>query len=174
MVAAYESKPHPRIPQPLDLFRSYGEDRNNSMGANLANDDTLAALATSINAAIKDWQATPLVPGAASSGAANAVTNPADRRERIGQWIGADAAAVDKALANAVAAQDGWDRLPAASRARILEHAADLMEARMPGFPAPCGQEPGKSPAALGNVRWRTTVYTTRQSASDSERRRHT
>lgn len=154
MVAAYESKPHPRIPQPLDLFRSYGEDRNNSMGANLANDDTLAALASSINAAIKDWQATPLVPGAAPSGAANAVTNPADRRERIGQWIPADSAAVEKALANAVASQDGWDRMPAASRARILEHAADLMEARMPEFLALCVKEAGKSlSASVAEVR---------------------
>jgi RHH-type proline utilization regulon transcriptional repressor/proline dehydrogenase/delta 1-pyrroline-5-carboxylate dehydrogenase len=154
MVAAYESKPHPRIPQPLDLYRSYGEDRNNSMGANLANDDTLAALASSINAAIKDWQAMPLVPGATPSGAANAVTNPADRRERIGQWIPADAAAVEKALANAVAAQDGWDRMPAASRARILEHAADLMEARMPEFLALCVKEAGKSlSASVAEVR---------------------
>ncbi|MBW8369350.1 MAG: bifunctional proline dehydrogenase/L-glutamate gamma-semialdehyde dehydrogenase PutA [Arenimonas sp.] len=148
MVDAYDSKPHPRIPQPLDLFRSYGEERNNSMGANLANDDTLAALATSVNAAIKDWQATPLVPGATPAGVLSAVTNPADRRERIGQWIAADAAAVDKALANAVAAQDGWDRMPAASRAKILEHAADLMEARMPEFLALCVKEAGKSMSA--------------------------
>ena len=153
-VDAYDSKPHPRIPQPLDLFRSYGEDRNNSMGANLANDDTLSALAASINAAVKDWQATPLVPGATPSGAANAVTNPADRRERIGQWIAADAAAVEKALANAVASQDGWDRMPAASRARILEHAADLMEARMPEFLALCVKEAGKSlSASVAEVR---------------------
>jgi len=154
MVDGYDSKPHPRIPQPLDLFRSYGEERNNSMGANLANDDTLAALAGSINAAVKDWQATPLVPGAKASAAAQAVTNPADRRERIGQWVPADGAAVDKALANAVAAQDGWDRMPAASRAKILEHAADLMEARAPEFLALCIKEAGKSlSASVAEVR---------------------
>ena len=154
VVSAYESKPHPRIPQPKDLFRSFGEDRNNSMGANLANDDSLAALASQINAALKDWQATPLVPGAVAAGAANAVTNPADRRERIGQWVAADSASVEKALANAVAAQEGWDRLPAASRARILEHAADLMEARMPEFLALCVKEAGKSlSASVAEVR---------------------
>ena len=156
-VDAYDSKPHPRIPQPLDLFRSYGEDRNNSMGANLANDDTLSALAASINAAVKDWQATPLVPGVEASGLKSlpqGVTNPADRRERIGQWIPADSAAVEKALANAVASQDGWDRMPAASRARILEHAADLMEARMPEFLALCVKEAGKSlSASVAEVR---------------------
>ncbi len=169
-VAAYDSKPHPRIPRPLDLYRSYGEDRNNSMGANLANDDTLAALATSINAAVKDWRATPLVPGAADGASGlkslpqgvasgvkslpQGVTNPADRRERIGQWVPADAATVEKALANAVASQDGWDRLPAASRARILEHAADLMEARTPEFLALCVKEAGKSlSASVAEVR---------------------
>ncbi|MFY2763685.1 bifunctional proline dehydrogenase/L-glutamate gamma-semialdehyde dehydrogenase PutA [Arenimonas sp. MALMAid1274] len=154
MVSAYASKPHTRIPQPVDLFRFAGEARNNSMGANLSNDDTLAALATSINAAVKTWEARPLVPGASVSGAAVSVTNPADRRERIGQWLGADSAAVEKALANAVAAQDGWDRLPAASRARILEHAADQLEARMPEFIALCVKEAGKSlSASVAEVR---------------------
>ena len=147
-VDALDSKPHPRIPAPTDLYRSQGEDRNNSMGANLANDDTLAALASQINAAVRTWSAGPLVPGASATGAANAVTNPADRREAIGQWTGADAATVEKALANAVAAQDGWDRLPAASRATILEHAADLMEQRMPEFLALCVKEAGKSMSA--------------------------
>jgi RHH-type proline utilization regulon transcriptional repressor/proline dehydrogenase/delta 1-pyrroline-5-carboxylate dehydrogenase len=147
-VDALDSKPHPRIPAPIDLYRSQGEDRNNSMGANLANDDTLATLASQIHAALKSWSATPLVPGASVAGAANAVTNPADRRERIGQWTGADAATVEKALANAVAAQDGWDRLPAASRATILEHAANLMEQRMPEFLALCVKEAGKSMSA--------------------------
>jgi RHH-type proline utilization regulon transcriptional repressor/proline dehydrogenase/delta 1-pyrroline-5-carboxylate dehydrogenase len=154
IVSAYDSKPHPRIPQPRDLYRSHGEDRNNSMGANLSNDDTLAALAASINAAIKPWTATPLVPGAKVSGTANAVTNPADRRENLGEWTGADAATVEVALKNAVAAQDGWDRLPAASRARILEHAADLLEARMPEYMALCVKEAGKSlSASVAEVR---------------------
>ena len=154
IVSAYESKPHPRIPQPRDLYRSQGEDRNNSMGANLSNDDTLAALAVSINAAIKPWTATPLVPGAKVSGAANAVTNPSDRREKLGEWTGADSATVELALKNAVAAQDGWDRLPAASRAKILEHAADLLEARMPEYMALCVKEAGKSlSASVAEVR---------------------
>jgi RHH-type proline utilization regulon transcriptional repressor/proline dehydrogenase/delta 1-pyrroline-5-carboxylate dehydrogenase len=158
-VDAYDSKPHPRIPQPLDLYRSFGEDRNNSMGANLSNDDTLAALAESINAAVKDWQAGPLVAGVKGEASGlkslpQVVSNPADRRERVGQWVGADASLVDKALANAVAAHDGWDALPAASRARILEHAADLMEQRMPEFLALCVKEAGKSlSASVAEVR---------------------
>ncbi|MBP6596219.1 MAG: bifunctional proline dehydrogenase/L-glutamate gamma-semialdehyde dehydrogenase PutA [Arenimonas sp.] len=159
IVSAYASKPHPRIPQPVDLFRSFGENRTNSMGANLSNEDTLAALAASINAAVKDWQAGPLVGGHSNDASGlkslpQGVSNPADRRERIGQWQPADAAAVEKALANAVASQDGWDRLPAASRARILEHAADQLEARMPEFIALCVKEAGKSlSASVAEVR---------------------
>ncbi len=141
-VAAFDFKPHPKIPQPIDL---YGADRKNSMGVNLANDAELAALATKINAAVKPWSAAPLVPGANSNGAKLAVTNPADRRERVGEWQAADVATVERALANAVAAQPEWDRMPAASRAKILEHAAALLEARLPEFIALCTKEAGKT-----------------------------
>lgn len=121
-VSEFESIPHPRIPLPVDLFRSQpapiaSSDRNNSMGANLANDNDLRALAERINASVKPWRAAPLVPGAVVSGNALPVTNPADRRQTVGEWQPADSAAVEKALANAVAAQPAWDRTPAASRA---------------------------------------------------------
>jgi RHH-type proline utilization regulon transcriptional repressor/proline dehydrogenase/delta 1-pyrroline-5-carboxylate dehydrogenase len=132
MVASFASIPHPKIPLPVDLLRSQNHDRKNSMGANLANDNELRALAEQLNAAVKPWQAAPLVPGANPAGAALPVTNPADTREVVGQWLAADAATVQKALANAVAAQPAWNRTPAASRAAILEHAADQLEARMP------------------------------------------
>src|SRR5690606_31464584 len=153
-VDAYASKPHTRIPPPRELYRFAGEDRNNSMGANLSNDDTLATLATQINAAVKPWAAAPLVPGAAPSGVAVEVSNPADRRQHIGQWTPADGATVERALENAVAAHEGWDSTPAASRAAILEHAADRLEARMPEFIALCVKEAGKSlSASVAEVR---------------------
>jgi RHH-type proline utilization regulon transcriptional repressor/proline dehydrogenase/delta 1-pyrroline-5-carboxylate dehydrogenase len=150
-VSGFDFKPHPRIPQPRDLF---GPDRKNSMGVNLADDAELAALAARIHAVRGPWQAAPLVPGARPSGATAAVANPADQREIVGQWQAADAAAVELALANAVAAQPDWDRLPAASRAKILEHAADLLEARMADFIALCTKEAGKTlPDGVAEVR---------------------
>ncbi|HEY5612771.1 MAG TPA: bifunctional proline dehydrogenase/L-glutamate gamma-semialdehyde dehydrogenase PutA, partial [Lysobacter sp.] len=159
-VARFESIAHPRIPLPADLFRSYAvahqlHERTNSMGVNLANDDQLRVLAEQVNAAARtDWRAAPLVPGARVSGAHIAVTNPADRRETVGQWQAADSAVVDLALDNAVAAQDRWNATPAASRAAILEHAADLMEARMPMFIALCTKEAGKTiPDGVAEVR---------------------
>jgi RHH-type proline utilization regulon transcriptional repressor/proline dehydrogenase/delta 1-pyrroline-5-carboxylate dehydrogenase len=147
VVAAFDTIPHPRIPLPRDLYRSQGYERDNSMGINLANDDQLRALAAEVNNAAKrnDWRAAPLVPGASAAGADIAVSDPADRRRIVGQWRAADAATVERALQNAVAAQPQWDATPAASRAAILEHAADLLEQRMPQFIALCTREAGKT-----------------------------
>ncbi len=160
IVSAFETIPHPRIPQPVNLYRSFialdtSNDRDNSMGLNLANDAQLRALAEQINnAGAGAWTATPLVPGASASGERIAVTNPADRRETVGHWQAADSASVEKALQNAVAAQPAWDAMPAASRATILEHAAALLEARMPHYIALCTKEAGKTiPDGVAEVR---------------------
>ena len=145
-VSSLEHIPHPRIPLPVDLYRSQHQPRDNSMGINLANDNALRDLAAAMNdAGAGHWTAAPLVPGAQAAGETIAVTNPADRREVVGHWLPADAATVERALANAVAAQPGWDATPAGSRAAILEHAADLLEARMPAYMAMCTKEAGKT-----------------------------
>lgn len=154
VVAAFESIPHPRIPLPVDLFRSQSHDRSNSMGVNLANDAALESLAGQIRSATTTWSATPLVPGAQPAGTTIEVTNPADRRMHVGDWLPADSATVERALANAVAAQPAWDATPAASRAAILEHAADLLEQRMPQFITLCTREAGKTiPDGVAEVR---------------------
>jgi RHH-type proline utilization regulon transcriptional repressor/proline dehydrogenase/delta 1-pyrroline-5-carboxylate dehydrogenase len=163
-VAALESISHPRIPLPAQLYNhaeaTYPKaDRTNSMGVNLANDQTLRTLAEQVNAAFEKtgqhgWRAAPLVPGAVLSSRALPVTNPADRRHTVGEWHAADSATVEKALRNAVEAQPAWDRTPAAGRATILEHAAELLEQRMPEFVALCVKEAGKSiPDGVAEVR---------------------
>jgi len=150
-VRSFASIPHPRIPLPVNL---YGELRKNSMGVNFSNDNELKAMADAVAANAGPWTAGPLVPGATASGATVQVTNPADRRQSVGSYVSADSAIVDKALGNAVAAQHGWDRLPAASRAAILEHAADQLEARRGEFIALCVREAGKSlPDAIAEIR---------------------
>ncbi|MGH8029454.1 MAG: bifunctional proline dehydrogenase/L-glutamate gamma-semialdehyde dehydrogenase PutA, partial [Arenimonas sp.] len=151
VVEAFASIPHPRIPPPSDLF---APERTNSMGVNLANENELAQLAAAVNAAGRSWTAAPLVPGGRAATAPVAVTNPADRREAIGSWQPADTALVDRALANAEAAFAAWDRTPAASRAGILEHAADLMEQRLGDLVALCVKEAGKTIApSIAEVR---------------------
>ncbi len=142
VVAGFTDKRHPNIPLPRALF---GAERINSMGVNLANDQDLRNLAEQINANARPWTAAPLVPGINTSGTQNIVTNPADRGQQIGHWQASDSATVERALVNAVAAQPAWDAVPAAGRAKILEHAADLLEARMPNFIALCTREAGKT-----------------------------
>jgi RHH-type proline utilization regulon transcriptional repressor/proline dehydrogenase/delta 1-pyrroline-5-carboxylate dehydrogenase len=161
-VRSFASIPHPRIPLPVNLYgdnaalaqHSNFVSRKNSMGVNFSNDNELRSLAEAVNSHAGPWHATPLVPGAQSSGPTVQVSNPADRRQVIGNYVAGDAAMADKALANAVAAQPGWDRLPAASRAAILEHAADQLEARRGEFIALCVREAGKSlPDAIAEIR---------------------
>ncbi|HEX7338361.1 MAG TPA: bifunctional proline dehydrogenase/L-glutamate gamma-semialdehyde dehydrogenase PutA, partial [Rhodanobacteraceae bacterium] len=151
LVRQLASKPHPHIPLPVNIYASI---RKNSMGANLSNDNELAALADAANQHPGPWQAAPLVPGATSTGATVTVTNPADRTRQVGTWQAADAATAAKALDNAHAAQPAWDRLPAASRAAILEHAADQLEARRGEFISMCVREAGKTiSASIAEVR---------------------
>ncbi|MGN6236287.1 bifunctional proline dehydrogenase/L-glutamate gamma-semialdehyde dehydrogenase PutA [Dyella sp.] len=150
-VRAFDSIPHPRIPLPANL---YGELRKNSMGVNFANDNELIALAEAVNAHTGPWTAGPLVPGAASKGALVEVTDPADRRRRIGQYLAADDATVEKALANAHAARERWNNLPVANRAAMLEYAAEQLEARRGEFIALCVREAGKTlPDAIAEIR---------------------
>src|SRR5690606_27669068 len=118
---------------PANLF---GDHRKNSMGINLANDNDLRQLAEQMNSAVKPWSAAPLVPDYRSNQTALPVTNPADRRQQIGVWTPADAQGVATALDNAAAAQAAWDATPAAARAKIIEHAADLLETRRAEFMA--------------------------------------
>ncbi|MCK9366034.1 MAG: bifunctional proline dehydrogenase/L-glutamate gamma-semialdehyde dehydrogenase PutA [Metallibacterium scheffleri] len=143
---------HPRIPLPLTMYLPV---RNNSMGVNFANDPELRALAAQINANPGPWQAAPLVPGAVvGSAAPRTVTDPADRRRTLGQWLAADSACIERALGNAVTAQPGWDATPAATRAAVLERAADLLEQRRGAFIALCVREAGKTlPASVAEVR---------------------
>ena len=160
--ANHGSYAHPRIPLPVNLYgenaapaqHSNSVSRKNSMGVNFSNDNELKALAEAVNAKSGTWTAGPLVAGAQGNGVAVQVTNPADRRQNVGSYVAADTALVDKALANAVAAQPDWDRLPAASRAAILEHAAELLEARRGEFIALCVREAGKSlPDSIAEIR---------------------
>ncbi len=159
-VRGFASIPHPKIPLPVAL---YGEHRNNSMGVNFANDDETRALAAQIEGVAKqiEWKATPLIGGAPAPSRAEATTrtireirDPADRRRELGAWQPATVDDVDRALTAAVAAQPAWDRLPAASRAKILEEAADLLESRRATFIALCVREAGKTlPDSIAEVR---------------------
>jgi RHH-type proline utilization regulon transcriptional repressor/proline dehydrogenase/delta 1-pyrroline-5-carboxylate dehydrogenase len=135
--------PHPMIALPRRLF---GEVRDNSAGVDFSNERTLAGLSDVLLASA--------APSMTVESDARPVTNPADRRDIVGQVIEADAAEVDRALASAVDAFPGWRATAPAERAACLLRAADLMEARMPALLGLIVREAGKSlPNAVAEAR---------------------
>jgi RHH-type proline utilization regulon transcriptional repressor/proline dehydrogenase/delta 1-pyrroline-5-carboxylate dehydrogenase len=145
-------KPHPRIPSPLDIYRP---ERRNSRGYNLPDRDVRTRLLAAMEDASADGRrAAPIVGGKALEGEELPSVNPADRRQVVGLCSQADAAAVDRAVALAAAAQPGWDRTPSPQRAAILGNAADLFEQHAPELMALCIREAGKTiPDAIAEVR---------------------
>jgi delta 1-pyrroline-5-carboxylate dehydrogenase len=127
----------------------------NSMGVNLANDDAAAQLAPPSMPSPMGVDAAGRWCRARTNGRMERGAPPADRREVIGHWQAADPATVERALQNAVSrAGNGWDATPAAARAKILEHAADLLEARMPSTWRCAPSEAGKTlPDGIAEVR---------------------
>src|SRR5437762_5561212 len=106
---AWNFAPAMTLPLPIDL---YGAERRNSLGVSLADQDAMAALdAALVDAAKREFIATPMMPGATSTGTAREMLDPADRRVRIGTVVEADSATVDRALTILVKGQPSWDAL---------------------------------------------------------------
>ncbi|HEY0848174.1 MAG TPA: trifunctional transcriptional regulator/proline dehydrogenase/L-glutamate gamma-semialdehyde dehydrogenase [Noviherbaspirillum sp.] len=146
-------EPHPNIPLPVNLF---GNERKNSTGVDLANEDVLRSLDAAFQGfAAKQWQAVPLLAATvASSSAPQEIRNPADHRDVVGQVIEADADIVETALAAADAYATDWQTMPPAARAGMLVRAADLFEQHQPELMALAVREAGKSlPNAIAEVR---------------------
>ncbi len=136
-------KAHPRIPLPADI---YGEARRNSAGIDLGDPSALRRLADGMNVfGPSRWHATPL-PGGGGTGARD-VFSPTDPSRRIGTVSDATSADLNDALIRAERAQPAWDAMPAAERARILGHAADLLEENTAELLALCVVEGGKTVA---------------------------
>ena len=137
--------PHPRIALPSDLF---GAARKNSRGLDLANEQVLASLATTLQAG-GPLTAVPLLADGPREGRARHVTNPADRHDLVGTVIEAAPELVDAACMLA----RPWLEPPAV-RAATLRRAADLMEARLEPLLGPIVREAGKTFGnAVGEVR---------------------
>jgi len=145
-------KPHPHIPLPADL---YGEGRKNARGIDLTDLNELEPLAEAMEAAsAAGWSAAPLVGGIARGSTAKPVTNPADRRQTVGQVVEAGKGDVEDALGRAARAAEDWNATAADERAACLERAADLMERDRAALMAMCVREAGKTiPDALAEVR---------------------
>jgi RHH-type proline utilization regulon transcriptional repressor/proline dehydrogenase/delta 1-pyrroline-5-carboxylate dehydrogenase len=144
--------PHPAIPLPATL---YGTARINSSGLDLADESTLAELGAALAASnAQAFEAVPLLGVPAHPLPPMPVSNPADRRDIVGQVHEASAEDVQAALAVASMAAPGWAVVPAAQRALMLERAADGLQAQRLTLIALLVREAGKTVAnALSEVR---------------------
>ena len=145
--------PHPRIPLPRDL---YGAARVNSSGIDLANEHRLGSLSSALLVSTNnDYQATPLLGCEIPTlGAAQAVKNPADHRDVVGQVFEASAEDVRNAVLCAVSSGQIWQSTLPAERAAVLERAADQMEAEIQQLMGLLVRESGKTFAnAIAEVR---------------------
>ncbi|EJN07471.1 trifunctional transcriptional regulator/proline dehydrogenase/L-glutamate gamma-semialdehyde dehydrogenase [Herbaspirillum sp. YR522] len=144
--------PHPAIALPLEL---YGQERRNSRGIDLANEDRLRQLDEFFaGMAQHRWQAAPLVAGPVVASTVQVVGNPADRREVVGELIEAELPDVETALRAATDFAPQWQATPAVERAAMLLRAADLLEDNLAELMALAVREAGKSlPNAIAEVR---------------------
>ncbi|SFI30012.1 trifunctional transcriptional regulator/proline dehydrogenase/L-glutamate gamma-semialdehyde dehydrogenase [Methylobacterium brachiatum] len=157
--------PHERITLPRDLF---GGSRANSAGLDLADEAALARLAEDLAGSGRtEWRAVP--SGIDPASADMPVRNPADHRDIIGAVRAASPAAIEAALARAVASAEAWAATAPKIRAARLREAADALEARMPVLIGLIVREAGKSFAnAVAEVR--EAVDFLRYYAAEAER----
>ncbi|MDT3668848.1 MAG: trifunctional transcriptional regulator/proline dehydrogenase/L-glutamate gamma-semialdehyde dehydrogenase [Aromatoleum sp.] len=145
--------PHPRIPLPADL---YGLARRNSAGYDLVSEPVRRALAEALQASrATRHRAVPMVAGSTGeTGEPQAITNPADASDIVGEVVDADAEVVAAALGAAEAFAAEWAAVRPARRADLLERASDLLERDASLLIALAVREAGKSWAnAVGEVR---------------------
>ncbi len=148
--------PHPKIPLPKDLYRSFGQERENSLGVNLTDPDELAPLAEAMEKAMQQqWEARTIIGGKIHGGGKEVrAVDPSDNRRSLGVYYEPEESAVREAIDIAHKSQPSWDATPAAERAAILRKAADLYEAHMGELMALCTREAGKTiPDGVAEVR---------------------
>ena len=147
-------QPNPFISLPRAL---YGNSRANSQGLDLSNDDRLRQLQADLQASAQmAWNAAPMLADGApvSTAAPEAIVNPADHSDTVGQVSNATTEQVEFALAAAEAAAARWQATSVAERADCLARAGDLLEAHMPTLMGVLVREAGKTCSnAIAEVR---------------------
>jgi RHH-type transcriptional regulator, proline utilization regulon repressor / proline dehydrogenase / delta 1-pyrroline-5-carboxylate dehydrogenase len=147
---------HPRLPVPSALY----PDRRNSSGLDIGSPLILDALRSGLRQRrTSSHEAAPIIggtkgTGASGSGDTHAVTNPADRRDRVGEARDATAAEIVKAFDVCGGAQRAWNGLGGAVRADRLEAVSELLEKAHLDFYDLLVREAGKTlPDAIAEVR---------------------
>ncbi len=150
----YESKRHPKIPLPGQL---YGVARANSKGLDLTDAATVDGLLSAMEKNFSPAKniAQPLIAGKAHKNIVpEDVRNPANSAEKIGTVHFTDTRLVDSAFAAAREGHAAWSRTKAATRAAALDNIAYLFEENRAALMMLCVKEGGKTiPDALAEVR---------------------
>ena len=140
----------------------YAPSRRNSAGRDLSDPRQwqllTEAIAESRRApidvrALTAADGTPSVSNSAAAAAPRApqpIVNPAEHGERIGWVHEATSQQIEQALQAAVRAADEWANTPVATRAALLERAAELYQADAPVLIALSYARPAR-PSAMGS-----------------------
>ena len=146
------AKRHPGIPLPRDLL---GAERANSEGLDMYDKPTLDAVRRAIESSTAvSYFAAPVIGGQAASGESAPVRSPADRRDVVGEVVGATNEHVSRAMEKAHAEFRDWESTSAGERAAILDRAASMMQNRLTELVALIVREGGRTPTdALSEVR---------------------
>ncbi|WP_201839528.1 bifunctional proline dehydrogenase/L-glutamate gamma-semialdehyde dehydrogenase PutA [Microvirga zambiensis] len=128
IIVSADKARHPKLPLPRDL---YGPERANSKGVEFGHQASLDALLAEIRKfAQQNYRAEPLIDGKAASGTSRPLISPIDGSTVAGQVTEASPEVADRAMSAAHAGFAKWSRTDAATRAKALQHAADLLEER--------------------------------------------
>jgi RHH-type proline utilization regulon transcriptional repressor/proline dehydrogenase/delta 1-pyrroline-5-carboxylate dehydrogenase len=148
-MAKLESKPHPKIPLPADI---YGK-RKNSRGVEFANSNVSAPFLRDIASfSSKQYTVSPSLRPAGAGG--EKILNPANPADMVGTVSMATQDDMALALKTAHGAWPSWNAMPADARAACLERAADLMEQNYAELMSLCVREAGKTlPDAVAEIR---------------------
>lgn len=147
---ASAGRPHPAIALPLQMF---GDERKNSAGLDLVNENILATLADGL-ARQRQHLAMPLIAGPVEASERADVINPAMSSDVVGQVVEATRVDVETALSAASAFAGEWEATSVETRATILERTADLFEQNGTELMALAVREAGKSlPNAIAELR---------------------
>ena len=149
--APEQGQRHEAINLPADILGS----RRNSSGIDLSDEDALASLSQALaHSAALPWHAELIVPHLQDRRETGSVLNPADHHDIVGTVAFAAEGDARRAVQVAAEASAAWAATPVEERAACLDHAADLLQARMPVLLGLIVREAGKSvPNAIAEVR---------------------
>jgi RHH-type transcriptional regulator, proline utilization regulon repressor / proline dehydrogenase / delta 1-pyrroline-5-carboxylate dehydrogenase len=145
-LSALSPRRNPGIPMPGEMF---GSARRNSSGCDLSDPTVREPLLARLKALeARRWTA------GQGSGPRLTIRSPFDRDLVVGEAVEATEQELDAMLRRAASAQEAWDALGGAGRARLLDRTADMFEEHREEFYSLCIREAGKTlPDAILEVR---------------------